>query len=119
MAEHSPPQRIPLIFFRTLAGGEPVREWLKGLDETERHTVGTDLARAQWRWPAGMPLCRPMGGGLWEIRTDLPTRKTARVLICLYRGHLVALHGFIKKSRATPDEDLALAHRRKRELEDE
>ena len=53
----------------------------------------------------------------WEIRTDLPTKRTARVLICLYGEHLVALHGFIKKSRATPDEDLALARKRKKELE--
>jgi hypothetical protein len=34
-----------------------------------------------------------------------------------YREHLVAPHGFIKKSRATPDEDLALARKRKKELE--
>ena len=64
-----------------------------------------------------MPLCRPMGDGLWEIRTDLPTKRTARVLLCLYREHLVALHGLIKKTRATPDEDLALARKRKKELE--
>jgi hypothetical protein len=41
----------------------------------------------------GMPLCRPLGNGLWEVRTDLPTKRTARVLLCLYRAHLVALHG--------------------------
>jgi len=64
-----------------------------------------------------MPLRRPMGSGLWEIRTDLPAKRTARVLLCLYQGHLVALHGFIKKTRATPDEDLALARKRKKELE--
>jgi len=111
-----PPQKIPLIFFRTAAGGEPVREWLKELPEAERQAVGRDLLRAQWRWPIGMPLCRPMGTGLWEIRTDLPTRRTARVLLCVYREHLVALHGFIKKTRATPGEDLALARKRQKEL---
>jgi phage-related protein len=58
-----------------------------------------------------------MTGGLWEIRTDLPTKRTARVLLCLYQEHLVALHGFIKRTRATRDEDLALARRRKKELE--
>jgi phage-related protein len=58
-----------------------------------------------------------MGRGLWEIRTDLPTRRTARVLICLYRERLVALHGFIKKSRVTPADDLELARKRKKELE--
>ena len=64
-----------------------------------------------------MPLCRPLGSGLWEVRTGLPTRRTARVLICFYRGHLVAVHGFIKKTRALPDEDLGLARKRQKELE--
>lgn len=91
------PQKIPLIFYGTAAGSEPVREWLKGLVESERHAIGTDPLRAQWRWPVGMPLCRPMGNGLWETRTDLPTKRTARVLLCLHQEHLVALHGFIKK----------------------
>ena len=58
-----------------------------------------------------------MGNGLWEIRTDLPSKRTARVLLCLYREHLVALHGFIKKTHATPDTDLTLARKRKKELE--
>jgi phage-related protein len=116
MTEEPPPQKVPLIFFRSGKGTEPVREWLKELPETERHAVGKDLLRAQWRWPVGMPLCRPMGSGLWEVRTDLPTKRTARVMLCLYDEHLVALHGFIKKAQATPDEDLALARKRQREL---
>jgi phage-related protein len=117
MAEDYWSKKIPMIFFRTLTGSEPVREWLKELPEEERHAIGKDLLRAQWRWPVGMPLCRPMGSGLWEIRTDLATKRTARVLLCLYQGHLIALHGFIKKTHATPGEDLALARKRKRELE--
>jgi phage-related protein len=111
------PRKIPLIFFCSESGKEPVLAWLKSLPEAERQAIGRDLLRAQWRWPAGMPLCRPMGDGLWEIRTDLPTKRTARVLLCLHCEHLVALHGFIKKTRTTPDEDLALARRRKKELE--
>jgi phage-related protein len=117
VADEPPPQKIPLIFFRTEGGSEPVREWLKGLVEAERQAIGQDLLRAQWRWPVGMPLCRPLGNGLWEVRTDLPTKRTARVLLCLYRGHLVALHGFIKKTRTAPDGDLELARKRQKELE--
>jgi phage-related protein len=117
MADEPQPQKIPLIFFRTSAGNEPVREWLKELPEVERHAIGRDLLRAQWRWPAGMPLCRSMGSGLWEIRTDLPTKRTARVLLCVARERLVALHGFIKKTQATPHEDLVLARKRKTEVE--
>jgi phage-related protein len=117
MPDEQSRQKIPLIFFRTVSGSEPVREWLKGLEEAERQAIGKDLLRAQWRWPVGMPLCRPLGDGLWEVRTNLPTKRMARVLLCLYREHLVALHGFIKKTRATADEDLATARKRQKELE--
>ena len=111
------PQKTPLVFYRTGAGREPVRGWLKRLDENERRAIGKDLMRAQWRWPVGMPLTRPLGGGLWEVRTDLPMNRTARVLFCFCREHLVALHGFIKKTRATPKADLAIARYRQKELE--
>jgi len=94
-----------------------VREWLKQLPEAERQAIGRDLLRAQWRWPVGMPLCRSLGKGLWEVRTDLPTNRTARVVLCFHRERLVALHGFIKKRRKTPEEGLALARTRKKELE--
>ncbi|MGH9741220.1 MAG: type II toxin-antitoxin system RelE/ParE family toxin [Candidatus Acidiferrum sp.] len=117
MAGDTTPRKVPLIFYRLRPGVEPVREWLKCLPEAERHAIGRDLLRAQWRWPVGMPLCRPLGGGLWEVRTDMPTRRTARVLLCFYEEKLVALHGFIKKTRTTPDDDLALARKRKRELD--
>jgi phage-related protein len=117
MAEDQPTQKTPLIFFQSGAGSEPVREWLKGLDAVDRQTIGRDLLRAQWRWPVGMPLCRPLGNGLWEIRTDLPTNRTARVLLCLYGERLVALHAFIKKTRTMPHEDMALARKRQKELE--
>ena len=116
MAKAPQPKKIPLIFFRTIAGNEPVREWLKGLPEEERQAIGRDLLRAQWRWPVGMPLCRSLGNGLWEVRTDLLTRRTVRVLLCLHNEHLVALHGFIKKTQKTPKEDLALAWKRMKEL---
>ena len=37
MPDDSEPQKIPLIFYRTEAGSEPVRQWLKGLNEQETH----------------------------------------------------------------------------------
>ena len=91
-------KRVLVRFYETSRGKEPVREWLKELPEEERQAIGKDLLRAQWRWPVGMPLCRAMGSGLWEIRTDLPTKRTARVLLCVNREHLVALHGFIQEN---------------------
>jgi phage-related protein len=58
-----------------------------------------------------------MGDGLWEVRTNLPSSRIARVLFCGLEGCIVVLHGFIKKSRKTPNDDLALARRRKKEFE--
>ena len=110
------PQKTPLIFFRTDAGAEPVREWLKDLPPEDRREMGKDLMRAQWRWPVGMPLCRPMGDGLWEIRTDLPSNRIARVLLAVDEGVLVALHAFIKKTQKTPPPELTVARKRLKEL---
>lgn len=110
------PRKIPLVFYRGGGGSEPVREWLKGLDAADRLAVGRDLMRIQWRWPVGMPLCRPLARGLWEIRTSLQGHRTARVMFCLDDGALVALHGFIKKSRVTPEDELALARKRMKEM---
>jgi phage-related protein len=115
MAEGTP-RKTPLVFFRTGAGSEPVREWLKALPQPDRREVGLDLMRAQWRWPVGMPLCRAMGDGLWEIRTNMPSNRIARVLLTLDKGALVALHAFIKKTQKTPTADLDLARKRLKEL---
>jgi len=110
-------QKTLLQFYKSSVGNEPVRDWLKELDEPDRHAIGQDLMRAQWRWPVGMPLCRPMGNGLWEVRTNLPSRRIARVLVCLHEDRLVALHGFIKKTQKTPADELTLAKKRQKELQ--
>jgi phage-related protein len=110
------PQKIPLVFYRAAGGSEPVRAWLKALAPEDRRAVGQDLMRAQWRWPVGMPLCRPLGEGLFEIRTELPSNRIARVLIGPDANVLVALHAFIKKTQKTPAAELALGRRRLKEL---
>ena len=117
MEEHSTP-KIPLVFYCTAGGREPVREWLKGLDRGDRLEVGADLQRVQYRWPVGMPLCRPLGHGLWEVRTALPRRTIARVFICFHEETLYALHGFVKKTQKTPADDLDLARKRMKEVQD-
>ena len=104
-------KRLPAIFFRTPAGREPVREWLKALEIADRRIVGADIATAEFAWPIGMPKCRAMGQGLFEIRSNLSTGRIARVMFGVTEDRMVLLHGFIKKSQKTPktDFDLALA----------
>jgi len=104
-------KRVPAIFFRTAAGGEPVREWLKGLPSPEdRKRVGEDIKTVEFGWPIGMPACRPLGDGIYEVRTNLVQNRIVRVLFYIdKKGRMVLLHGFIKKTQKTPDEDLDLA----------
>jgi len=63
-----------------------------------------------------MPLCRALGRGLFEIRSDITQGRTARVFFCIERGRMVLLHGFVKKTQETPKGDFDLAIRRKKEL---
>jgi phage-related protein len=58
-----------------------------------------------------------MGDGLWEVRSELPGNRIARVLFSVQQGKILVLHGFIKKSQKTPAADLALARKRNREFE--
>jgi phage-related protein len=77
--------KISLVFFRTTAGNEPVREWLRDLPEEDRRAIGQDLERVQYRWPVGMPLARALGQGLWEVRTTLAGNRIARVISAFTR----------------------------------
>ncbi len=107
---------IPVRFYRTAARKEPVLDWLRGLSKDDRHKIGTDLMRVQFGWPIGLPLVRSLGDGLWEVRSDLPSNRTARLLLCFHDAMLIVLHGFIKKTQKTPTADLELARRRMREV---
>jgi phage-related protein len=91
-----------------------VRDWLKALSQQDRKRVGEDIKTAEFGWPIGMPVCRPLGGDLYEVRTTLTQNRIARVMFYIDRHRrMVLLHGFIKKTRTTPGEDLALARNNK------
>jgi phage-related protein len=112
-----PTKKLPARFYRTTQGNEPVREWLKGLTPTECQVIGKDMQKVEFGWPLGLPVCRSLGNGLWEVRSDLPSRRTARVIFCIIAGQMILLHGFIKKTPQTPRRDLVLAQARKAEVE--
>jgi phage-related protein len=107
-------KRVPAIFYRTEAGGEPVREWLKGLSPEDRKTIGEDIKTVEFGWPIGMPVCKPLGGGIYEVRSSLAQNRIARVLFYIdRRGRMILLHGFMRKTQKTPREDLELAKNNK------
>ena len=71
----------------------------------------------RYGWPVGMPVCRPLGQGLWEVRSTLPGNRIARVIFGIAEGRMVLLHGFVKKTQKIANKDLALARRRMKEIE--
>jgi phage-related protein len=121
MMEDFPERREPIlrvVFYRTAAGSEPVREWLKMLPREDCRAIGQDVKTAQYGWPLGMPLIRKLEPGLWEVRSHL-ARGIARVIFTVDDGVMVLLHGFVKKSQTTPLSDFRTARQRLANLREE
>ena len=110
-------KKVPAVFYATPGGNEPVRQWLKKLDDDSRRRVGVDIATAEFGWPVGMPLCRDMGKRLFEIRSNITGGRISRVLFAVVDEEMVLLHGFIKKTQRTPARELNLALKRLKEYE--
>jgi phage-related protein len=107
-------KRLPARFYRSDSGREPVREWLKGLEPDERKILGEDIKDIEFSWPIGMPLVKSLGRDLWEVRSNLPRGRIARVIFCVEQGSMVLLHGFVKKTQKTAQREIDLALRQRR-----
>jgi phage-related protein len=105
---------LKVVFFKTGAGNEPVREWLKDLPKEDCKTIGADILTVQYAWPVGKPLFDNLGDGIWEVRSRLNNR-IARTLFAMVDEEIVLLHGFIKKQQKTPQDELDLAKKRKKQ----
>jgi phage-related protein len=105
---------LNVVFFKTESGNEPVREWLKELSKEDCKVIGTDILMVQYAWPVGKPLVDNLGDGLWEVRSRLSNR-IARTLFAVVDEEIVLLHGFIKKQQRTPQDELDLAKKRKKQ----
>lgn len=107
-------QKLSVRFYKSPAGNEPVREWLsdpKQVLPQDKKIIGIDIKTIQYGWPMGMPMVRKLEPGLWESRSNISIG-VARVLFTIQGNIMVLLHGFIKKSKKTPLEDLELARKR-------
>jgi phage-related protein len=110
-------KRLPIAFYRSANGTEPVRGWLKALCDADRQILGYDIGLVEFGWPVGMPLCRALGGGLWEVRSSLTGNRIARVIFCVAHDRMVLLNGFVKKTQKAPKSELELARKRQKEVE--
>jgi phage-related protein len=109
-------KRLPADFYALASGRQPVREWLKKLDVEDRKLIGEDIKNVEFSWPIGMPLCRSLGAGLWEVRSQLSGGRIARIIFCVHQGRMVLLHGFMKKTQKTPPREIELAAKRMKEI---
>src|SRR6201989_1217817 len=96
-------KKVQARFYEAPSGAKPVREWLLSLSVDDRRTIGTDIQRVEFGWPIGMPYCRSLGRGLWEVRSDLSDGRIGRLIFCFMGSEIALLHGFVKKSQKTPD----------------
>jgi phage-related protein len=79
--------------------------------------MGEAMRTVELGWLLGMPLCRPMGGGMHELRVSLKGKQEARLLFCVHDQTIVGLHAFFKTTRATPKDELELAKQRMRAMQ--
>ena len=110
--------KVPILrvfFYRSENGNEPVREWLKELRKEDRRAVGEDIKTAQFGWPLGMPLIRKIEKDMWEVRSNI-TDGIAKTFFTVKGDTMVLLHGFVKKSQETPQNELKTARRRLRNI---
>ena len=109
-------------FQYTLPPRRPVH-WLgsslhevRGFPEEARKTIGAELTLVQGgELPTDWKLLRGVGPGVMEVRVHQPGEY--RVLfVAKFAKAVYVLHAFAKRTRKTPDRDLALARRRYAEM---
>jgi phage-related protein len=94
--------QLAVVFYRTSAGREPVKDWLGDLDPDDRKRISVDVRTVQVGWPFGMPVCRPLKHGIWEVWTRISGGRITRVLFFIDNGVMYLLHGYIKKTLTAP-----------------
>lgn len=105
-------KKISVVFFKNDREKMPVRDWISGFSKDDKKIIGEDIKTAEFGWPIGMPVVRPLGDKLWEVRSTLSDGSKARIIFTIYKSYMVLLHGFIKTTQKTPKRELNLAKNR-------
>jgi phage-related protein len=105
-----------LNFYQESSGKIPVKEWLNEFNGEEQIIIGRDIKYIQYTLPPWkMPLIKPLGGGLIEIRSKVKN-KNVRIFFILHGKTIVLLHGFIKKTQKTPSNEIDTALKRAKQI---
>lgn len=104
------------VFYKSVAGKEPVREWLLDLERNDKKIIGSDIRVVEFSGELKPPRVKKIETRLWEVRSHLSNDKIARVLFTLKDDKMVLLHGFIKKSQKLSQQDKQVAIKRLKNL---
>ena len=105
-----------IFYYRTSSGREPVREYIESLRQEDRITIGGDIRLIMEYGIIDAPVVtRKLKDKLWEIKTG--ARRQQRIFYCLYlENGIVFLHACKKQREGAQRGDVALAHKRMREI---
>ena len=103
---------LTVYFFKSSAGNEPVRDWLKQRSPEEKKIIGEDIKAIEYSWPVGYPQVVKLDKDLWEVRSKL-SNGISRVFFTVWEKYMVLLHSIIKKTQKTPQQDLETAKKRR------
>lgn len=102
--------------FKSSSGRDYVGDFLNSLDIMSRATVESDLSELERLGTrAKEPLSKPLGNGLFELRSKTPMGNV-RILYFFLKGRIILLtNGFVKKTWAIPQDEIDIARRRMKE----
>jgi phage-related protein len=109
-------KRISAVFYRSISGNEPVRDFLKDMRKEDKLIVGADIKTVEYGWPIGMPVCKPLGSGLYEVRSNISDGRIVRVIFTIQNNKMILLHGFVKKTQKLPGTEINIAKKRLKDL---
>ncbi|MCL2809967.1 MAG: type II toxin-antitoxin system RelE/ParE family toxin [Treponema sp.] len=112
MLQNSNVKVLTVYFYKSPAGNEPVREWLKQRSSEEKKAIGEDIKAVEYTWPVGYPQVVKLDKDLWEVRTSLPNG-ISRIFFTIWEKYMVLIHSIIKKTQKTPPQDLDTAKKRR------
>ncbi|GMO36860.1 MAG: hypothetical protein Ta2B_16760 [Termitinemataceae bacterium] len=106
---------LKTVFFQTMTGSQPVREFLLKCTKEDRKEVGSDIFKVQKGFPLGYPVVEKTDTDLWEIRSHIPDG-ICRIFFTIKDDTIILLHGFVKKTKKTPPKETKTATNRLQEF---
>lgn len=104
------------LLYSTPSGQAVVQKFIASLDNSTHAKVLRHIDLLETFGPSlRMPYSRQLGMGLAELRIR-GNREVRLFYVFADEKYIYLLHGFVKKSQATPRKELALARQRQHEI---